>query len=181
MTATSALWGFRHGGFVSFSVHNTYLHLTNVNTTKDKRITPPPVIMILDLYCCVVRKSACVCVCTFTCVTFLCRSTRVFRVCLLRERTKTPSGVRRWMCQYETLLSLSGPFLKQLGGGVGPGGEQQGVQFEAGGHAASPQLKPFSLLWLSCATFTRRDTHIHLVCVDSPPLPSPLQCQFNTV
>lgn len=27
---------------MSFSVHNADLHMTNVNTTEDKRITPPP-------------------------------------------------------------------------------------------------------------------------------------------
>lgn len=36
------------------------LHMTNVNTTEDKRITPPPsVIVILALYRCVMRESAC--------------------------------------------------------------------------------------------------------------------------
>lgn len=53
---------------MSFSVHNAYLHMTNVNTTEDKRITPPPVIMILALYCCVVRKSACMRGCVSICM-----------------------------------------------------------------------------------------------------------------
>lgn len=175
MTVTSVLWGFRHGGFVSFSVHNAYLHMTNVNTTQDKRITPPLVTMILDLFCCVVRKSARMRVHSHA-SRFLCR-----RVCL-RERTKTPSGASHWVCQYEMLLSFSTPFWKQLGGGVGPGGEQQGVQFVAGGHAGSPQLKPFSVLWTSCATFTRGDAHIRLVCDHSPPSSSPRRClRFNAV
>lgn len=49
--------------------------MTNVNTIEDKRITPPTVIMILVLYCCVVRMSARrhVCAYAFVCGTFLCR------------------------------------------------------------------------------------------------------------
>lgn len=55
------------------------LHMTNVNTTEDKRITPPPsVVVILALYRCVMRDSACerhVCgkrgVRTFACNVFL--------------------------------------------------------------------------------------------------------------
>lgn len=86
---------------MSFSVHNAYLHMTNVNTMEDKRITPPPVIMILSLYCCVMRKSACmqvcvrVCVCVHLHVSRFCADERVcerVRVCL-RARTKTPSGL----------------------------------------------------------------------------------------
>lgn len=42
---------------MSFSAHNAYLHMTNVNTIDDKSITPPPVIVILALCCCVMRKS----------------------------------------------------------------------------------------------------------------------------
>lgn len=68
-----------------FSVHNAYLHMTNVNTTEDKRITPPPIITILALYRCVLRKCACIC----THPVFVHR--RVHAACF-RERTKTPSG-----------------------------------------------------------------------------------------
>lgn len=37
---------------MSFSVNNTHLHLTNVNTVEEKGITPPPVTMILSLQGC---------------------------------------------------------------------------------------------------------------------------------
>lgn len=82
---------------MSFSVHNAYLHMTNVNTTEDKRITPPPVIMILALHC-LWGEEMCIHVCVFACVFFacVCADRRVYvcmHVCVyLRERTKTPSG-----------------------------------------------------------------------------------------
>lgn len=86
MTVTSVLWGFRHGGFVSFSVHNAYLHMTNVNTTEDKRITPPPVIMIQDLYCCVGKKSARMCVHLH--VSRFCADRRVCVVCVWEKEQR---------------------------------------------------------------------------------------------
>lgn len=86
MTVISVLWGFSHGGFVSFSVHNAYLHMTNVNTTEEKRITPPPVIMILDLYCCVVRKSARMCVHLH--VSCFCADRRVCVSCVFERKNK---------------------------------------------------------------------------------------------
>lgn len=92
---------------MTFFVHNAHLHMTNVNTIEDKRITPPTVIMILVLYCCVVRMSACtqVCACVyaFVCGTFLCRQNVCEHVCVsLKATTKPPSGLSQWMCVYET-------------------------------------------------------------------------------
>ncbi|KAK5870204.1 hypothetical protein PBY51_024858 [Eleginops maclovinus] len=66
------------------------------------------------------------------------------------------------------------PFLKQLGGGVGPGGERQGVPFEA--ETPSEAILSTSV----CTTLTKGHTLIHVVCDDSPPLPPPPRLS-NTV
>ncbi len=121
------------------------------------------------------HECVCVCVCAFACVSFCAnKCAHVYIPVCLRATTKDPSGPSHWMHQYETLLSFWTPFLKQLGGGVGPGQELRGVPFEVAAHAGSPQLKPFSRPLLSCIAVTKGDT-LQLVCNDSSLLPSYLQ------
>lgn len=112
---------------------------------------------------------ACVCVCTFACLTFLCRRTCMWACsCVFESENKDSIWSEPLNVPVGNTLSFWTPFLKQLGGGVVPGGEQRGVPFEAATRAGSPQLKPFSPLQCSCTTLTRGDTL-------SPLLPSPPQ------
>ena len=152
---------------MSFSVHNTYLHMTNVNTIEDKNITHPPVIMILAFCCCVATEAAglhaCVRVCTCA---FLCTSMFEPRVSEQKNKDSIwsePQNVPVWNTStilrslFDAAQRWSGARLKAARGLIWFGLSRW-----------KPELRPVSPLQWSCATRTRGDGLIH------PSLPSPL-------
>lgn len=157
---------------MSFFVHNVHLHMTNVNTTEDKRLTRPPAIMILVLNCCgqgnVWVRS---CVCFFCVSSFFFLHTATFQPCVFEQRNKEsiwsePLNAPVWdTLALRSLFDAAGRWSESR-----PRAERGLIWYvrshcHAGSHWVEDTPPPAPSLQPSSVTLTRGDGLIHFSCL----------------